>query len=661
MSDHVVYGKPLVVTEERLREAREKQVKQKALKEALDRQIAQSKRHRLDNDALGKKDNVVRGDAIRQQYKFSYKDGHGKFILQNDGPELHEHPTQTVLSTFTVNNANNNNAAALNIIPGHRKPLDLLPNKRPPYQSNSLPPNFSMSTSEANPLAPKRTEYDTNSLPLDFVYNSKKQDGGLVKASPKARESFPLGVSPKRSPRTVGLITESSYQTNCLPRNFSLEDVKRLLPEGQASPHPSPPQQSSPLASPGLARQVTGVAPPSYSRANAPAKHHVGCLPPLEVADGLAGRRKSGEPPPALEPVGSPPRELLGAPALNGKSSGRPKLKQLSTPRRPSNDARGRPSAGGLAPRNGQARATERKVEQLQKELESRDFQMARMREKEKNWEEQVKQLKIELKSARKKERDLNKLVKEGPRRAETAPDQPIVSAPMLGSPGQPLKKGLGAPLALGPGRRQKFAKSCIFNQETFRPISAPSDAVSTSFVPQQQNIVSLMQDSFKCASALTRKTAFGLPEENANRPVPIEYHHLLQFVKEQIITQQQADALWRLFSNEDSPLTLIHRQSSTVKLSGEVAVNSTDSYLVLENRAKAFSSDDNEEKRKQNEVEEDEDEDEDEEADVEEENKLVCSNGHVHEELGTEDGTFETFAELHLGECPSLDETGEE
>ncbi|ESL10247.1 hypothetical protein TRSC58_02023 [Trypanosoma rangeli SC58] len=658
MSDHVVYGKPLVVTEERLHEARVKQMKQKALRDALDRQVAQGKLHALNNDALETRNNVLKRDAVQKQYTFSCENGCGKFMQQSDSYEMREHPAQTVFSTSTVSNAHNNNAAVWNLVSGHSKPLDFISNNQSLHQSNSLPPNFSMSTSEANPLAPKRTEYNSNSLPVDFAYSGKKQNGSFNQVSPRARRSVPLGVSPKRSPRPVEVVAEGNYPLNCLPRDFSSEDVKRLAHQLKTSPHTTPPPPpQSPLASLGLRRCHANVAPSLYSRPKPHQKQHVGYLPPLDVADGLSSRQKSGEPPPPLEFFGSPLREVSGAQVQNGKNLGHPRLKQLSAPRGPSNDARGRSSVGTLEPRNGQTRATENKVEQLQKKLESRDFQMARMREKEKNWEEQVKQLKMELKSAKKKERDLNKRVKEVPIRAETAPDQPFTRTPKLGFQ-VPLRRGLGAPSTPGLGKKEKFVKSCIFTKEMFCPISAPSDTVSTSFVPQQQNLVPCMQDSFKCASALTRKTAFGLAEENANRPVPIEYEHLLQFVKEHIITQQQADALWRLFSNEDSPLTLIRQQPSAVRLSGEAGITSMDSYSAFENEMEEFGCDDNDAERKKIEVEEGED---GEEAHNEVGEEVVYGNGHANEELVTEYGTFETFAELHQEECLSQEETDDE
>ncbi|PWV07261.1 hypothetical protein C3747_104g82, partial [Trypanosoma cruzi] len=175
---------------------------------------------------------------------------------------------------------------------------------------------------------------------------------------------------------------------------------------------------------------------------------------------------------------------------------------------------------------------------------------MAKMREKEKNWEEQVKQLKIELKSAKKKERDLNRLVKEGPRRAETAPDQPFLSPPTLSAPGLPAKKGFGAPSPLDRGKNKSLLGAVYsINKHSVLSVRPPMP-------PQAPTSLKKKMWHHLCRSPsnvllfLTRKTAFGLPEENANRPVPIEYEHLLQFVKEQIITQQQADALWRLFSN---------------------------------------------------------------------------------------------------------------
>ncbi|EAN87942.1 hypothetical protein C3747_28g72 [Trypanosoma cruzi] len=633
MSDHTVYPKPLVVTEERLKEAREKQLRQQALKEALDEQIAQTRRRRIDHHALSKKNNVMKEDGVRRQYTFTYEDGHGRFIQRDDSPEPREQPTRTITGTSTVD-MTSDNATALSIISGHRKPLELVPSKN--SQSNSLPPNFSMSTSEANPLVPKRTEHSGQSLPVDSGSSSRKQNGGMNNISPRVRDLFPQGASPKSGSKSAELVDEGGCQKNCLPRNFNLEDVKRLLQGPQASPRPAQPPAGG------------GRSP--FPLRNIPQKHHTGHLPPLDPLEGANGRRKSEEPSTGVDLAFSPPHDFLGAHPPNVKSPRLLKLKQLSTPRRLSNEGRGRPTVNALAPRNGQARVTENTVERLQKELESRDVQMAKMREKEKNWEEQVKQLKIELKSAKKKERDLNRLVKEGPRRAETAPDQPILSPPTLSAPGLPAKKGFGAPSPPGQGKKQKFARSRVFNQQTFRPISAPSDAASSSYVPQEENVASLMQESFKCASVLTRKTAFGLPEENANRPVPIEYEHLLQFVKEQIITQQQADALWRLFSNEEPPLTLLRRQSTVAQPSDTTVITNTDNYLVLENGIENSIYDASDAKRKEKNFNEEIDRKE-----------LVCSNGHGHEELELEGDTFETFAELHLEESFSQEEAGDE
>ncbi|KAF8286204.1 hypothetical protein TcBrA4_0028320 [Trypanosoma cruzi] len=633
MSDHTVYSKPLVVTEERLKEAREKQLKQQALKEALEEQIAQTRRRRIDHHALNKKNNVKEEDGVRRQYTFTYEDGHGRFIQRDNSPEPREQPTRTITGTSTVD-MTSDNATALSIISGHRKPLEPVPSKN--SQSNSLPPNFSMSTSEANPLVPKRTEHSGQSLPVDSGSSSRKQNGGMNNISPRVSDLFPQGASPKSGLRSAELVDEGGCQKNCISRNFNLEDVKRLLQGPQASPRPAQPPAGG------------GRSP--FPLRNIPQKHHTGHLPPLDPLEGANGRQRSEEPSTGVDLAFSPPHDFLGAHPPNVKSPRLLKLKQLSTPRRLSNEGRGRPTVNALAPRNGQARVTENTVERLQKELESRDVQMAKMREKEKNWEEQVKQLKIELKSAKKKERDLNRLVKEGPRRAETAPDQPFLSPPTLSALGLPAKKGFGAPSPPGQGKKQKFARSRVFNQQTFRPISAPSDAASSSYVPQEENVASLMQESFKCASVLTRKTAFGLPEENANRPVPIEYEHLLQFVKEQIITQQQADALWRLFSNEEPPLTLLRRQSTAAQPSDTTVITNTDNYLVLENGIENSIYDASDAKRKEKNFNEEIDRKE-----------LVCSNGHGHEELELEGDTFETFAELHLEESFSQEEAGDE
>ncbi|KEG12897.1 hypothetical protein DQ04_01351200 [Trypanosoma grayi] len=625
MSEHILYAKPLVVTEEKLREAREKQQKQRALREALDTQIEQSKKRKQGGASQKKNGSGAANDGVGQRYTFSYENGYGKFVQRDEDTDIIENPTTTSIKRA-----------------GQNKPASPTAQQRPLYQSNSLPPNFAMSTSESNPLAPKRPEYNTKSLPVDLVSNKAKINGACNIVSPRIRELLPRGRSSQRSPPPMDASGEAEYQTNCLPRNFNLEDVKKQFQQQQQQQRlPLSPQRTGVPA--GGLRSPFSISPRTPKRPGGP-------LPPLEHLEGANGRRASGRVSPTFEVDGSPTLEHLVA---QGQGPGTPrplKPKQPPALRRKSNETRARPTPGAVAPRSVQTRVTENKVERLQKELESRDFAMAKMREKERNWEEQVKQLKLELKNARKKERDLNKLVKEGPRRAETAPDQPVESTPVLGSPGTGGKKGVRSPSALHLGKKQNFAKSRIFTQEAFRAISAPSEVASTSYVPLSPSPLPPLQESFKCASVLTRKTAFGLPLEHANRPVSIEYEHLLQFVKEQIITQQQADGLWRLFTNEVSPLSLLRRQSGGARVVGGPVVVDNSTFLPREKSPPELEHD----------IAVQDDEIEKEQSD---ELETGFDNGKAHygEGISDEPDTFETFAELHLEEYLSQEESDAE
>ncbi|ORC90800.1 uncharacterized protein TM35_000072240 [Trypanosoma theileri] len=633
MSDHVLYTKPLLVTEEKLREAREKQEKQRALREALDKQIEQTKK-RKHNDVSKDKPTSLVGGPQEKRYTFSYENGHGKFVLRDDSTEHGGNPTTTrmLMNTRYI-------------------PPDPISTQRPSYQSNSLPPNFSMSTSDANPLVPKRPEYNTNSVPVDLVYNISKQKDLTNISPPQVRENVPRGITPRGSPASGGLTDDNEYQTNCLPRNFNLEEVKSQLQ------HQSQPQSQRHPRSPGRARVLpSGGTQSPFARSPRTPRRPGGPLPPLEIHEVGNGKRTPVRDFPENVGTVSPPREQLAVQPQNGGVSRPVKPKQPLALRGRSNDGRARGAPVPSVPRNNiPTRVVENKVEMLQKELESRDVEMAKLREKEKSWEEQVKQLKLELKSAKKKERDLNKLVKEGPRRAETAPDQPIVSPPVLSSPAIGGKKTNGGPSGGGGpmlGKKQDFAKSRIFTHKNFRPISAPSETVSIVDHPSAREPLPPLQDSFKCASVLTRKTAFGLPEEHANRPVPIEYEHLLQFVNEQIITQQQADGLWRLFTNGAPPLALLRRQSGAVCPVEEVVLNksyrSEDIDITLHESDHCFIN---------NEGKTEEEEEEDNKKGMEFDSNAEISSVHYE----TERDTFETFAELHLDDYLSQEGPDEE
>jgi hypothetical protein len=192
-------------------------------------------------------------------------------------------------------------------------------------------------------------------------------------------------------------------------------------------------------------------------------------------------------------------------------------------------------------------------MEKLQKELQTRQNEMEKMREKERNWEEQVKQLKVELKNARQKERDLAKLVLEKPQqRAETAPMTGSGHLlPLVGKPSAAEIRSGAKPTAVVPnrlqgenGKKRAFNEARIFSEDTFRPITAPLEPIdsrtSSSHLPP-------LPESLKMASFNTQKTAFGLRTQHGV-PVALDYATLCSFIPSSVITRVQADALWGFF-----------------------------------------------------------------------------------------------------------------
>ena len=224
------------------------------------------------------------------------------------------------------------------------------------------------------------------------------------------------------------------------------------------------------------------------------------------------------------------------------------------------------------------------RVEQLQKELADRQQEMQRMRDKERDWEQQVKQLKGDLKNARQKEKDLSKLVGEKPQRAETAPNPSSSVHILAGGSQRSLAKLLPLerqsqnqlvspqqhqpfqsqqqprPLQTGPAsaqkgappttRRSDFNNTKVYSNETFRPITAPLEPIAD--VRESTSALPPLPESLKMASFNTRKVAFGLPKsDKASEPVPLDFSRLMDFVSSQVVTKAQADNLWTFFAEE--------------------------------------------------------------------------------------------------------------
>lgn len=647
MNQNLIFARPVVVSEDRLKEALEKQAKQRALREALDQQIIQEDQLKLEarrakrnksnkkGKAAGaaKKEAAIsspigspprklpsppRSDGGRGQaqpparstveptrYTMTFREGQGEFVKES--------PPRTSMALVT-----------------RREPVSSTPTPPAPlaHSPSQREANGAVRERRASPSVPHRRvsgEYQTNSLPLDIA---GKNDAGGRRGSPKEGRG---GGKPVRSASHAQSETNGggsgSYDTQSLPVDLIYKlgaDAAAKAPAGQQllTPKRSPRQvkqsESSGLANSRSSTPLRVARTPSgdYSRPvlqEGPVgdRHRNAVLSPIggRVAHGVwrDGRRPSPRTPglPAggvLPPIdsrcdsadiismsavidnGAPLTPPLSSPGLGrNPRSQTPTSQQQMQPRGAGNGAVG--SSGAGVPPLGDATA-----------------QAKKLMEKESGWEKQVKNLKMEMRKTRqkagkggkKKTDDAGNL----PRRAETAPDPP---------PRQPSKSpreradANDSPRARAGGRpsrvaRPDFSKAHIFTRENFRPITAPEEAAFLGFSgspPLRQQLPKLHQvsklsteahksgvggedgdmstlessgkhdssmsnpmaatgnseESLKLASLTTRQVTLGLPNYGGNAAVPIQFRHLGQFVEEQIITSDQAEKLWQLFS----------------------------------------------------------------------------------------------------------------
>ncbi|CCD15406.1 unnamed protein product, partial [Trypanosoma congolense IL3000] len=271
MSNHVVFGRPMVVTEEKLNEAMKKQMKQRELREALDKQIAQARK--LKDEALAGMRNV-------NKVTYATRDQPNGYGYGNDPHAVARH------------NKMNNDITDSTTTPRRNAQEDLRGNGvatlLPLCPSTSLPPNFAMSTSEGNPLAPPNV-YNTNSTSANVV--TRLARGGNVAstalASPRGKEPLPLGGSPQRNHPVAN--SPGTVCSNSPPRGGVADDAKTKV---QVQKQHSPRKSVKSKVSSGL---VAGKAPVSGGRrqfSQSP-KRPGGLLPPLEVVDGISSRHPS--------------------------------------------------------------------------------------------------------------------------------------------------------------------------------------------------------------------------------------------------------------------------------------------------------------------------------------------------------------------------------
>ncbi|CUF85363.1 Hypothetical protein, putative [Bodo saltans] len=527
MSD-AYYARPVTVTDERMQEAVEKQAKQRALREALDTQI-----HSRGGEAQRP------SGLTRAQQK--------RIELQ----QLQSERQQT--SNF------------------QQQPQQ--------YQSNSLPPNFAFSSSiSMGPGGQQQRTYDFQANNNNIVGR-----GGNGYDS----NSLPPGIlSNMTSPTAV----RASLQAP----NFAIAEVYAQqqmrhdggglhAPSHELSVPQSPRQNNSSPHEPQYPKSNGGVAGSAYHKplttSDMIRQPQQQLNPSVEWGGGGAGenvrqilrmaQQLTDDPPTPIQQQQQQQntRQSAFSNPTNTRAS------QQVAQQEPQRSA-GTPLARGapLKREKSRERVQESRVETLQKELQTRQSEMQKMREKERGWEDQVKQLKQELKNARQKERDLSKIVQDRPQRAETAPNSGSISK--LAPIDDPRRNGGERPTApvirtkggAGPSQidvrasqpqqptRKDFNNAKVFQNETFRPITAPlepiDDVIRSSAGHQH---LPPLPDSLKMASFNTRKIAFGLMQApNGGTPIPLSYQQLCEFVKSQVVTQAQADALWQLFRGEE-------------------------------------------------------------------------------------------------------------
>lgn len=527
----VYYARPVTITDDKMREALEKQAKQRALREALDSQI-----HTRMGDGGPRGGNLTKAQQKRQEL----------MQMQVDRQQQQQPPA--------------------------------------PYQSNSLPPNFAMSSSigfgaSAN-FNSNGGVYDSRSLP----------NGGALAfgSSPVAQLPPPMGAQSREAyqggyPAMQGLQSPNNGARIFQNQNFNIAEVYaqqqqqqfhapvRELPvplsprqsnaNGMYAPHEPQQQQQSSIRGGGVQQgggmyhlngQMQGGKLTSSIHDDGGLYGGGGGDNIREILK-LANRVTDSPQIPPPPPQQAQPRDRDTSNNVSREVGGG------VPPRGSSKEAKNRTAGTPMAK---QTKVQESRVEKLQKELQDRQNEMQRMRDKERDWEEQVKQLKSELKNARQKERDLAKAMNEKPQRAETAPNQGSLTklAPLqqkeepkrLGAKGQvaggntPNNGGSGAPA------RKDFNNARVFSNDTFRPITAPLEPIDEVLRHSTTTQLPPLPDSLKMASFNTRKTAFGLQQLSST--APLSYDQLCDFAKSQVITQFQADDLWRLFTGDEPP-----------------------------------------------------------------------------------------------------------
>jgi hypothetical protein len=255
----------------------------------------------------------------------------------------------------------------------------------------------------------------------------------------------------------------------------------------------------------------------------------------------------------------------------------------------------------------GGARDAVEQQQVLQTELDQQRQQMMKLRAKEKEWETQVRGLKNDLRHAAHKEKELTTAMhkrKQSKQRAETAPiPKPPSQLPKVVTtrkPGVPKVKvqlqaissdepAMGGSIANGTGAKKRAGNMSL------RPITAPleplyAEPTSGSLPPLPE----ALRSGYKTNAFSSIPSARGAPAPMSARDIAaaqvspqsyqLSYAQLLQFAEARVITHRQVQQLWELFSAGNGTQRPDARTLPARSLSGDVpgAMQSYETYEDL-------------------------------------------------------------------------------
>ncbi|KAI5689847.1 hypothetical protein MNV84_06022 [Leishmania braziliensis] len=330
-----MYSRPVVVTEDRIKEALEKQAKQKALKAALDRQVREAERLKSDAHRAKGRQGKQRGD-LKVNFPLTSASANEKSNAQTASPAVTASvagPSPPTVSTTVTPGTVESTRYTFSCHEGQgtfkvegssaRRLQSTLPPSSESREriGGATPPNTGGEAGKALARARRQPgtsevdsgsdrhnsrggrpvpaanggEYQTNSLPINFT---AKGTTGKMAVSPESRG----GSNARGHRKNTG---NDGYDTQSLP-------VELVYKVGQAS-------NNTAVAKPPLRRITTPLRSSSSGHVSAPGRHQ-SPLGPLTGA--VPGNPKAA----ARENFTSPPNDRTRSPDWAGAGGGRPLL-----------------------------------------------------------------------------------------------------------------------------------------------------------------------------------------------------------------------------------------------------------------------------------------------------------------------------------------------